>query len=98
MTQKYGIWEQHLIKLRKDVDDFNSIDSGYSYSQKQELSGQRARLINYIKQDILEYQPFAEIAHKVCNSPFCFDECYDSMDGNMERTIKEIINMDIECL
>lgn len=96
MVQDNDIWKQHLSKLIRDVAEYNKYDSGYSYAQKQKFSEQRARLTSNIKHDILDYPPFEEIAHKVCNSHFCFDECYDCMDGDMERTIKEILQKGIE--
>lgn len=84
-------WKQRLRKLERDVAEFNHYDSGYSVEQKQKFSAERTRLISSIKHDILDYPPFAEIAYKICSSRFCFDECYDCMDSDMERTIKEII-------
>jgi len=96
MEVEYEGWEQQLSRLRKDVAEFNHYDSGYSYIQKQKFSEQRIRLISNIKHDILDYPPFAEIAYKICCSRFCFDECYDCMDSDMEHTIREILNMQIE--
>lgn len=89
-------WELHRAQLKRDVDEYNHYDAGYTYKQKQKFSKQRESLIRSIKQDITGFSPFAEIARNNCNSPFCFDECYDSMDGDMERTIREIMNYQFE--
>ena len=97
MTQsEINAWQQHLAQLNNDVIEYNRYDAGYTYKQKQIYSRQRERLISSIKRDILEFPPFAAIAHEVCNSSFCFDECYDSMDGDMECTIRDIFNKHID--
>ncbi len=88
--QETKAWKQNLERLNLDVQSYNQYDAGLSYKQKEKHRGQRQKYISYIKHDILDFPPFAEIAYKICGSHFCFDECNDSMDGDMERTIREI--------
>jgi len=88
-------WNQHVQLLQLHVNEFNQYDAGYNYKQKEKLSLQRLNAIKKIKMD-LTWTPFVQIAQEVSNSSWGFDECYDSMDGNMERTIREIINRHVE--
>lgn len=88
-------WNQHVQLLQLHVNEFNEYEAGLNYKQKEKLSLQRFNAIRNIKRD-LTWPPFAQIAQEVSNSSWGFDECYDSMDGNMERTIREIMNRSVE--
>lgn len=88
-------WNQHVQLLQLHVKEFNQYDAGYNYKQKERFSNQRLNAIKKIKMD-LEWSPFAQIAQKVSNSSWGFAECYDNMDGDMERTIREIMNRGVE--
>ena len=88
-------WNQHVQLLELHVNEYNQYDAGLNNKQKEKLSLQRFEAIRNIKKD-LTWPPFAQIAQEVSYSSWGFDECYDSMDGNMERTIREIMNRSIE--
>lgn len=88
-------WNQHVQLLQLHVNEFNQYDASYTYKQKERFKTQRLNAISKIKMD-LTWPPFAQIAQEVSYSSWGFDECYDSMDGNMEKTIREIINRSIE--
>ena len=88
-------WNQHVQLLQLHVNEFNQYDAGYNNKQKEKFSLQRLNAIRNIKID-LTWPPFAQIAQEISNSSWGFDECYDSMDGNMERTIREIMNRSVE--
>lgn len=82
-------WNQHVALLLEHVNEYYRYDSGLNYKQKEKYVKQRIEAIRKIKYD-LNWPPFAEIALNVTNSSWGFDECYDSMDGGMERTINKI--------
>lgn len=88
-------WQQHVSDLQQHVREYYQYDTGYTYQQKQRFNKQRARAIDHIKHDLLDWPPFAEIAYQVNQSPFCFEECFDSMDWGMEQTIKKIQELSI---
>ena len=88
-------WNQHVQLLQLHVNEYNQYDAGYTYKQKEKFSNQRLNAVKKIKMD-LEWPPFAQIAQKVSNSPWGFAECFDSMDGDMERTIREIMKKSID--
>lgn len=83
-------WNQHVALLKVHVNEFNQYDSGYNLKQKDKYCKQRIEAIRKIKKD-LSWPPFAEIALKVTNTSWGFDECYDNMDWGLEQTINEII-------
>lgn len=91
MTEKeIEDWYRHVSLLQEHIRDYNHYDAGLTFRQKEKYCQQRANIIRQIKSDLLGYPPFSEIVRGVSNSPFVFDECFDSMDWDMMQTIREI--------
>lgn len=88
-------WNQHVRLLQLHVNEFYKYDTGYTYKQKERFGNQRLNAIKHIKMD-LAWPPFAQIAQEVSSSSWGFAECYDNLDGDMERTIREIMNRSVE--
>jgi len=88
-------WIQQVQRLQSDENEYHQYDAGYTSKQKEEFSRQRPQAISKIKID-LSWSPFAKIAQEVPHSSWDFDECFDIMDGDMERTICEATSRNFE--